>query len=157
MDVARWATSDDPRQRELGLRWRPILERQLPWRMVCQRNVLYQQGDPEASSIFSSPQMVEQALRERLTGPAAEARLRVDIARHLFRPHTPGPAAGQNFLFDGASESIRPLESHRLYDRLPVSHRICRVYSTSRELDLPITSALDSLLGDEPVDDLTNI
>jgi len=157
VDVARWATSDDSRERELGLRWRPILERQLPWHMVCERNLLYQQGDPEASSIFSSPQMVKQALRERLTGPAAEAELRVDIARHLFRPHTPGPAAGQNFLFDGASETVRPLESHRLYDRLPVSHRICRVYSTSRELDVAITSTLDSLLGGEPVDDLTNI
>ena len=157
VDVARWSTSDDSQERELGLRWRPILDRQLPWRMVCERNLLYQQGDPEASSIFSSPQMVEQALRERLTGPAAEAELRVDVARHLFRPHTPGPAAGQNFLFDGASETVRPLESHRLYDRLPVSHRICRVYSTSRELDVAITSTLDSLLGGEPVDDLTNI
>ncbi len=76
---------------------------------------------------------------------------------HLFRPHKPWPAAGQNFLFDGASETVRPLESHRLYDRQPVSHRICRVYSTSRELDVVITSALDSLLGGEPVDDLTNI
>jgi hypothetical protein len=125
--------------------------------MVCQRSLLYQQGDLEAASIFSSEQMVEQALRERLSGPAAEAEVRVDIARHLFRPHTQGPAAGQNFLFDAASESVRPLESHRLFDGLPLSHRICRVYSTSRELDVPITAALDSLLGGGAVDDLTNV
>ena len=157
VDVARWATSDDPLYRDLGLRWRPILQRQLPWHMVCQRSLLYQQGDLEAASIFSSEQMVEQALRERLSGPAAEAEVRVDIARHLFRPHTQGPAAGQNFLFDAASESVRPLESHRLFDGLPLSHRICRVYSTSRELDVPITAALDSLLGGGAVDDLTNV
>ena len=157
VDVARWATSDDPVRRDLGLRWQPILERQLPWRMVCQRNLLYQQGEAEGASIFSSEQMVEQALRQRLGDEGEGVALRVDIARHLFRPHTQGPAAGQNFLFDAASGSVRSLESHRLYDRLPVSHRICRVYSTSRELDRSITAALDSLLGTDAVDDLTNI
>jgi HD superfamily phosphohydrolase len=157
VDVSRWATSDDPVCRELGLRWRPILDRKLPWHMVCQRSLLYQEGDPESVSIFSSEELVEHQLRERLTGAAADVPIRVDIARHIFRPHTQGPAADQNFLFDSASGSVRPLQSHRLYDRLPVSHRICRVYSTSRELDLPITTALDSLLGGDSLDDLTNM
>jgi hypothetical protein len=41
--------------------------------------------------------------------------LRVDLARHVHRPGTRGPAAGQNFLYDPAWASIRPLTDSELF------------------------------------------
>src|SRR5439155_27264325 len=45
VDVARWSESDDPRKRALGPRWREFLARQVRWKMVCQRTLVYGQAD----------------------------------------------------------------------------------------------------------------
>ena len=82
--------------------------------------------------------------------------LRVDIARTIFRPHTAGPAAGQNFLFDSAKGRVQPLTAHEFFRRLPISHRLCRVYAHTTEHAPQIAAALDSMLGGA-VDDVTNM
>ena len=82
--------------------------------------------------------------------------LRVDIARTIFRPHTAGPVAGQNFLYDSAREQLRPLSAHELYRRLPISHRICRIYAPSTDHGPQIAAALDQMLGGA-IDDVTNM
>jgi hypothetical protein len=83
--------------------------------------------------------------------------LRVDLARHIYRPHTRGPARDQNFLYDSAHRQVRPLSDHQLFRHLPVSHRICRVYATSDEHARAIAGVLDDLLGPGGDDDLTNM
>ncbi|HMC11909.1 MAG TPA: metal-dependent phosphohydrolase, partial [Pirellulaceae bacterium] len=82
---------------------------------------------------------------------------RVDIARTIFRPPTAGPATGQNFLYDSARDQLRPLAAHELYRRLPISHRLCRVYATNAEHAPQIAAALDQMLGGDAIDDLTNM
>ena len=69
----------------------------------------------------------------RCRRPLAGLPLRVDIARTVFRPHTSGPTAGQNFLYDSARDAIRPLTANQLFQRLPVSQRICRIYAESND------------------------
>ena len=88
---------------------------------------------PKQASIFSNAQFVEQALRSALPANARDIPLRVDLARHVHRPETRGPAAGQNFLFDPASASPRPLDDDMLYRNLPVAHRICRIYAENQQ------------------------
>ena len=83
--------------------------------------------------------------------------MRVDIARHLHRPHTHGPAGGQNFLYDAARDRVRSLSANQLFSRLPVSHRICRIYAESDEHTAELAAALDSLIGHSAEDDLTNM
>ena len=83
--------------------------------------------------------------------------LRVDLPRHIYRPHTQGPARHQNFLFDSARDRVRPLSDNQLFRQLPISHRICRVYCTTLELAAQIAQALDRLLGDRLFDDATNM
>ena len=83
--------------------------------------------------------------------------MRVDIARALFRPHTSGPTAGQNFLYDSARDSVRPLTANQLFQRLPISQRICRIYAHSRAHAAELAGALDSLIGYPGEDDLTNM
>jgi uncharacterized protein len=157
VDVRRWAAGGtSERLRELGARWNRLLGRQIPWKMVCQRTVVYREDDPERSSIFSDAGMVEQQLRGALSGELKELPLRVDIARHMFRPHTSGPAAGQNFLYDSAHDRIRPLMANQLFRLLPVSQRICRVYAESSAHSAEIARAMDGLLGGT-TDDLTNM
>jgi hypothetical protein len=110
----------------------------------------------EQSSIFTDQAFVEAKIRERLPAEIRSIPLRVDIARTIFRPHTQGPAAGQNFLFDGARHQVRPLAANQFFHRLPFSHRICRVYARDHQHAGVIAAALDDLLGGT-IDDLTNM
>jgi len=157
VDVARWGRSADPALHDLGQRWKSLLQRQIPWRMACQRTLVFGEREPERSSIFQDPGYVERQLRQILPRELASIPLRVDIARHIFRPHTRGPAAGQNFLYDSAQSRVRPLIAHQLYERLPVSHRICRVYAQDLQHASQLAGVLDSLIGGSPADDLTNM
>lgn len=157
VDVQRWTESSDSKQRELGRRWQELIARQIPWVMVCQRSLVFSKDDSEQASIFSDHGFVEQKLRQLLPAELKALPLRVDIARTIFRPHTAGPAAGQNFLYDSAQDRIRPLTSHDLYKRLPITHRLCRVYAATNEHAGAISKALDELLGAGGVDDVTNM
>ena len=157
VDVQRWTESADAKQRGLGRRWRELIARQIPWVTVCQRSLVYSENDSEQASIFSDNRFVEQKLRDLLPAELKSLPLRVDIARTTFRPHTSGPAAGQNFLYDSAQNRIRPLAAHDLFRRLPLSHRLCRIYAATNEHGGPIARALDELLGAGGVDDLTNM
>ena len=72
---------------------------------------------------------VEQKIRDQLPDALRDLPLRVDIARHIERPHTRGPSGGQNFLYDSARDEVRPLNANELFSRLPTSQRICRIYA----------------------------
>jgi hypothetical protein len=157
VDAARWQHSTDAAQREAGQRWQDFLNRRVRWKMICQRTLVYQPGDAEGASIFSNAQFVEQALRTALPAEVRDIPLRVDLARHVHRPETRGPAAGQNFLFDPALGRPRPLDDDLLYRNLPVAHRICRIYAENQQFASEITGALDRLIGPGGSDDLTNM
>lgn len=157
VDVARWPHSDNAELRSLGEHWRDLLSRRIRWVMVCQRTRVFDERESEPSSIFSDRQFVEQKLREHLPAELRTLPLRIDIARHIHRPHTLGPAGGQNYLYDSARQMVRALSTHELYQRLPVSHRICRVYAESLENAQPIAEALDSISGTPSWDDVTNM
>ena len=157
VDVVRWTQSPDEHQRQLGRRWQQLIERKLPWVMVCQRNLVFQEGDSERASIFSEAEWVEKSLRKELSGELPDEPLRVDIARHIYRPNTRGPALHQNYLFDSAQQRTRPLADHQLFSHLPISHRICRVYAQRTDIAPQIARALDGLLGTRGLDDVTNM
>jgi HD superfamily phosphohydrolase len=157
VDVARWTESDDARKRDLGERWQALLNRKIAWRMACQRNLVFDAAHAERSSIFSHADYVERALRAALPAEIAELPLRVDLARHIHRPDTRGPAAGQNFFYDPAHNEPRPLTDDQLFRQLPLAHRICRIYTQDEAHASKLAAALDSLIGDCGGDDLTNM
>jgi hypothetical protein len=157
VDVARGPASGDARQRELGERWQRLLRRDIPWKMVCQRNLVFDAAGTERSSVFAGAKLAEQALRGALPPPLADLPLRVDVARHVHRPDTAGPSDGQNFLYDAARDATRALTDDQLFRQLPISHRICRVYAHDQQHAGAIAAALDSLLGSSSGDDLTNM
>ena len=157
VDVQRWARSPDPALADLGRQWSDLVARHIPWVTVCQKNLLFGKDDAEQASIFSDSGLVEMKLRQLLPVDLRDMPLRVDLARTIFRPHTSGPAAGQNFLFDSARQLVRPLTADEFYRRLPVSHRVFRVYAHSREHAEVISAALDQMLGAGGQDDVTNM
>lgn len=157
VDTARWSRSNDPKIRSLGIRWRDLQARNIPWVTVCQRNLVFGAGESEQSSIFTDPKIVEAKIREMVPAALRDVPLRVDIARAIMRPHTLGPAAGQNFLYDAATDQLKPLSANTLYKRLPHSHRLCRIYAPSTEHSVEITKAVDALVGGASVDDVTNM
>ena len=59
VDVARWVHSPDDRLRELGRRWQGLLRREVSWKMVCQRSLVFDESSGERSSVFSNPEWVE--------------------------------------------------------------------------------------------------
>lgn len=155
VDVGRWQNESGERG-ELGARWQELLQCQVPWTMVCQQTVSFDEGVREASSIFTDGEFVEKKLRSFLPESLRQMELRVDIARHIFRPLVLGPVVGQNYVYDSASERIRPLTSHELVDQQPVAQRICRVYARDRQYQSELAAALEQLVG-HGEDDLTNM
>lgn len=159
IDVPRWRNSGNPVQAKLGQQWQAILSREVPWRMACQRNLLFAEGEAESSSIFSDGGLVETKLRQSLPQDFANLEINIDIARHIYRPHTRGPAANQNFFYDEGRGLVSPLTDIQLFRHLPVSSRICRVYTRpdASEADPMIARAMDELIGSTGPDDLTNM
>jgi len=157
VDVSRWQRDPNPEKQALGARWQAVLRRQIPWHMICQRTLVFSEKDQERSSIFSDDKYVETKIRAALPQEHRELPIRVDIARHIHRPHTHGPASGQNYLYDSARDRIRPLTANELIHRIPVSYRICRVYGQSDTCSAELAAALDGLIGGGGQDDLTNM
>lgn len=156
VDVSRWSEDADPHKRALGIRWSQLLQRQIDWQMVAQRTRVFSRNHTEQESIFSDPEFVEKKIRDQLPNELSSVELRVDIARHLHRPHTQGPAGGQNFLYDSGRDQVLPLDTDALFSRLPTSQRICRIYARETTQAAALASALDRLIGDS-VDDATNM
>ncbi len=156
-DVRRWRHSPDPRLSQLGARWYELLNRKIRWTMVCQRNLTFGEGQSETSSIFSNDRLFAESIRDRLPKDLRDIPFQVDLARHIHRPHTQGVTAGMNFLQDGATGQIRPLTTHGLYQRLPISHTIARVYARNREHAHLFLNIVDALVGHTSQDDVTNM
>ncbi len=125
--------------------------------MVCQRNLSFSEGQSENSSVFSSPEILSQCVLQRLPMELKSVPFRVDVARHIHRPHTVGATAGMNFYFDSSTQRIRPLTTHGLYRKLPISHSIARIYATDMEHAGLFASILDQISGSHSEDDLTNM
>lgn len=157
VDVGRWKKSNDPKLRSLGGRWALLLERKLHWQMVCQRSFVFEINDPEQTSILSDKEFFKKKIAERLPAESRNEEFRIDVARHIHRPHTAGPTAGQNFLYDSARDQVRPLTTNALYKRLPFSHHIVRIYAKSNQYAGNFAAAIDGLFGVSGSDDLTNM
>ncbi len=156
-DVKRWRKSANPELQKLGGRWHQWLERRVPWIMVCQRSLSFAEDQAEASSIFSSPKVLQAVIQERLPADLQDLPFRVDLARHIHRPHTTGATSGMNYYFDSSSGRTRRLTMHDLYRRLPVSHTIARVYAHDRTHERRLTEIIDQLIGNNCEDDDTNM
>jgi hypothetical protein len=133
------------------------LNREVIWKMVCQRHLVFDGSNEERASIFHNAQFVEAELRSLLPGELAHLPLKVDLARHIHRPDTRGASQGQNFLYDPGREVCRPLTDDQLFRQLPISHRICRIYAHDDNHAPQLATALDTLLGSSAGDDLTNM
>ncbi len=157
VDVARWPASDDANQREMGRRWQQFLRREVRWKMACERTRFFEPEDAERASIFSNEQFFLAALREQLPENIRQIPMRVDLARHVHRPGTRGPIAGQNYLYDPARNVTRSLSDHELFRQIPISYRLCRVYAETTEHNAALAAALDTLLGSDGEEERTNM
>jgi HD superfamily phosphohydrolase len=159
VDVSTWADSADEAKRRLAERWQRVLARQVDWMTAAERNLVFAAGQSEASSLFSDAMAVKARLVSLRPG-LADVPVKVDLARHIYRPHSQSAAAGQNFLYASRGAAVRPLTDDQLVRHLPISHRICRVYvprDTPEPICSAIATALDELLGTGTTDDLTNM
>lgn len=157
-DVARWADHPtDKRLRELGQRWRAFLRREIPWKLACERTIVFKAGVSEESSVFSDERLFEEAFRRRLPPELRNLPLRFDPARHVYRPGSFAPTAGQNFLFDAATGEVRPLEDRDLFRHIPLSYRICRVYTQNPEHNGLLARVLDNMIRGGTSDEPTNV
>jgi hypothetical protein len=110
--------------------------------------MFFHTASSEAMSIFSEPDIVEKRIRDRLPGELRELPMRVDVARHYHRPSGRLPAGGQNFLLDPAFGEPRELNDDELFQAVPTSFLLFRIYTQTHEHDSILNAALGSLLGD---------
>lgn len=157
VETANWDRADHPEKRRLAPRWQSFARREVPWVMNCEQTIVFRPGESEQSSVFSVNKVFEAAVREALPSHLRKLPLKVDSARHVHRPGAHMPTAGQNFLYDPASDSIRRLDERQLYRQLPMSYRICRVYAENTEHRRELAKALESLVGGSAIDDDTNM
>ncbi len=157
VDVARWPPAPTPASASWDRAGKRFTRREIPWKLVCQRHLVFGAEDAERSSIFSDADFVERKLRAALPAGLADLPLRDRSgpahapAGHARRKH------GQNYLYDPSRDETRPLTDDQLFRQLPVSHRICRIYAHSDAHAAELAAALDSLIGPGGSDDLTNM
>jgi len=156
-EVTVWRRSVDPVIRDLGQRWERLINRHPRWKMACERTIFFAPGESEPSSVFSSSKMFEAAVRANLPARLRDLPLRVDTARHVHRPGSQTPSAGQNYLYDAALKTIRSLDARELFRRLPVSYRICRIYAEDSSHNAELAAVMDRLTDFGAADDVTNM
>lgn len=157
VDVNRWRKSSDPGLQRLGQKWSLLINRKLHWQMVCQRSFVFNVGETEQGSILSDREILARKIKERLSLEAQKEEFRIDIARHIHRPHTRGPSSGQNYLYDSARDEVRLLTANTLYKRLPFSHHIVRIYAPTTDYASEFARSIDEIFGGIGSDDLTNM
>ena len=113
---------------KLGLRWDQLLQRQVDWVAVEDRNLTIRAGDSEQTSLFANEGFLEQAIRSRLPQEMQPIEMQIDLPRHIYRPDALAATAGQNFLYNPATHQVQPLTYDQLFKHLPLAHRACRVY-----------------------------
>jgi HD superfamily phosphohydrolase len=155
VDVERWQQETDPELRRLGEAWQAILGRRVRWKMACERTVRFEQGQTEATSIFTDAELVERRVRALLPPALREVSFRADVARHYHRPVN-AAALQHNLVYEPATGQVRSLADHELISRLPVSFSICRLYALDHAHDAELAQALDRLL-EARGDDRTNM
>ncbi|MGD9126748.1 MAG: HD domain-containing protein [Planctomycetia bacterium] len=155
--VTDWLTSQDTELHTLGQAWQRLLRREVPWKMACQRTIFFQPGESERSSVFATPSVFEAAVRDQLSGELKDLPMKVDLARHVHRPGAHHPTAGQNFLYDPATKQTRALDDRELFRRLPLSCRICRIYTQDPAHNGELAQAMDTLVQAGGADDATNM
>jgi HD superfamily phosphohydrolase len=155
--VSSWPRSVEPALQELGRKWQAFLHRSVRWKMAVERTIFFRSGEAHQASIFSDVKLFEAAMRSRLPAELRDLPLKFDPAQHVYRPGAHTPAAGQNFLYDAARDQIRSLDARELFRQIPMSYRICRVYARDSHHNAELAAAMDQLLGDAGVDDLTNM
>jgi len=156
-EVARWHHSDNASLRRLGERWQRFLNRDVCWKMACERTIFFASGEPERSSVFSNERVFEAAVRDNLPSDLRDLPLKVDTARHVHRPGSRTPTAGQNFLFEPATGRIRSLDDRELFRRIAISYRICRIYAKDGRHNVELAAAMARLTGTGGADDPTNM
>ena len=157
VDVIRWADSDDPELRNLGIHWRAIVNRDEMWRMACERSMHFHTGQAESTTIFSEPDLVERRVRDFLPRDLKDIPLRVDVAKHYHRPSARKPSGKQNFWFDPASGESHELDDDELFRSLPTSFIIFRIYSRDHRYDKEISAALQKVARGSGGDTKTNM
>jgi hypothetical protein len=157
VDVSRWADSEDQDLQRLGTHWNDIVNRREMWRMACERTMHFHRGETESTTIFSEPGLVERRVRENLPEALSEIPLRIDVAKHYHRPSTRRPVGKQNYWFDPASGDSFELDDDELFQNLPTSFLIFRIYSRNHGHDRELSAALQKVAGGGESDTKTNM
>ena len=152
-----WRNSSDPKKRELSERWNALVNRNIPWRTATERTLFHETRRAEMQSIFSDRKILEMKFRQALPAELQNIPLRFDIARHMYRPGTSGPAAAQNFVLETKTGTMRATTDEEIVRRLPFISCICRVYAKNGEHDRVLNQTMDLLIHETACDDMTNI
>lgn len=156
-DAAHWHRSENPKKRQVAEKWGEFLSRRIPLHLAAETTALYLAGQREQTTVFSNAEMFRQAVTANLPEPLRTIPFEVDIARHLHRPDAHQTTAKQNFLYDPLTNRVHGLEEEELFQHIPQSYRICRIYTKISEHVPLLAQALEKLTGGSGSDDDTNM
>ncbi len=161
VDVSRWDSSPNPKKRELAEKWGDFLARRVPFQLAAETTSLFMVGQRETTSIFADASSFRNAIVATLPASQKGIDFEVDIARHLHRPDSKQfsteKSADRNFLYDPVSDKVRCLEEEELFQHIPQSFRISRIYTKNADNIAPLAAALEKLTRGAARDDDTNM
>ncbi|MDR3111378.1 MAG: HD domain-containing protein [Planctomycetaceae bacterium] len=157
VDTARWKDSPDERKRSLAPLWQDFLRRNVTQHLAAETMVVFSSGLKEQTSIFSDDESIRRAIVQKLPSELKAIAFTVDIARHLHRPDSHKMVGTQNYLYEPSTDTVRKLEEEELYQHLPQSFRLCRIYTPNREHIPVLAKAFESIIHGETRDDETNM
>lgn len=148
--VQEWATPGrrgvTPRQRELGRRWRDILDRRVKWKMaydyVASMNEAHQLMD------FWQPDTLKEAIRQQLPPRLRTMAFEVDMATQDPRPLNPLAEGAKTVnVFNPATGEVSPRLLRDFFKDVPAKVAHYRVFAKDHRHDRELAQAAEQALG----------
>ncbi|MBI2080411.1 MAG: hypothetical protein HYT86_01595 [candidate division NC10 bacterium] len=147
--VLEWAAPGrrgvTPKQRELGRRWRDILDRRVKWKMaydyVATMNEAHQVMD------FWKPDTLKEAIRQQLPPRLRKTAFEVDMATQDPRPLNPLAEGGKTVnVFNPATGEVSPRALREFFKDVPAKVAHYRVFAPDHRHDPELAQATELAL-----------
>ncbi|MBI5369279.1 MAG: HD domain-containing protein [Planctomycetes bacterium] len=143
--VTGWAEHGrDAEQTALGMKWQKILQRDLDWKEVYDRDVVFTQTPFLSKQL--SPEDIAVEIRKKLPAAAAKTEFVVDLAQVDPRPDNPRHGPQSIRIYDPYTRQVVTEYLEDIFGLLPTKVVKFRIYVKSREHAFALRDAANQVL-----------
>jgi len=145
--VEGWRNADDPEARRLGREWQRIINRRVKWKLAFSTELTIDQAE-KGLPMFSRPEQLEQAIRERLPrGRSRSIKFKVDLATQDPRPINPMAESNKRInIYNPQTGTISPEPLKDVFKYIPARVVHFRVFTLDHRYDMELAGAAEQVL-----------